>query len=138
MKILNDRSKIKKDAINKLIELEEKVTNPESDIVLDEETIDITTGFETWCIDNNKDSSKSKNLMEYLWKEGVTVLDCNTDISEEWFEPTKENKSNRSLQLFSIFDDHFRTVFPTIQRSDSDWDDAFNYWYDKQKSYCGY
>jgi len=100
--------------------------------------VNIVNDFEVWCDENRKDSSKSKNLMEYLWVEGVAKLECNVDVTEEWFSPDPRNKANRSLQLFSIFDDHFEPIFPSIDRLDADWDDAFNYWYDKQKSYCGY
>jgi len=42
MKILNDRSKIKKEAIDKLVKIKEKLeAPPESDIILDQETIDM-------------------------------------------------------------------------------------------------
>ena len=33
-----------------------------------------------------------------------------------------------------VFDEYFKPVFPSIERMSDDWDDAFNYWYDKQKS----
>jgi hypothetical protein len=104
----------------------------------DEIDVDIVSDFEVWCDNNGKDSSKSKSLMEYLWGEGVAKLECDVDVTSEWFEPNIRNKENRKIQLFSIFDDHFKPVFPSIERLDDDWDDAFNYWYDKQKSYCGY
>lgn len=41
MKILNDRSKIKKEAISKLLEIEEKSNNQDQTIILDQETLDL-------------------------------------------------------------------------------------------------
>jgi hypothetical protein len=105
---------------------------------VEEADISINNDFENWCSENGKDSSRPKILMEFLWSQDISKLECGIDITEEWFSPNPRNKSNRSLQVFSIFDENFKKVFPSITQFDSEWDDAFNYWYDKQKSYCGY
>jgi flap endonuclease-1 len=65
MKILNDRSKIKKDAINKLIELEEKTTNPESDIVLDDETINMLEAEKIKLLKQSVSISQKEMLQAY-------------------------------------------------------------------------
>jgi len=105
---------------------------------IDEVGIDISNDFENWCSENGKDSSNPKSLMEFLWSQDMSKLDCDIDVTKDWFDPNPRNKSNRSLQVFSIFDEHFKNIFPSITEYDSGWDDAFNYWYDKQKNYCGY
>ena len=92
--------------------------------------------FLEWCAANNKSNNKSKSLMEFLWLEGIVKLDCNMDVTEDWFNPSK--KSGVKMQIFMVFDEYFKPIFPSIDRMDEDWDDSFNYWYDKQKSFCGY
>jgi hypothetical protein len=96
--------------------------------------------FTMWCTENGKDETKSKSLMEFLWSEGVAQLDCGggADSIEGMFSPTQERKTMTKYQVFSIFDEYFKPIFPSIDRMDDDWDDAFNYWYDKQKSLCNY
>ena len=78
--------------------------------------------------------------MEFLWSEGVAQLDCGSGENsiEYMFKPNIQTKTNAKYQVFSIFDEYFKPVFPSIDRMDEDWDDSFNYWYDKQKSFCGY
>jgi len=96
--------------------------------------------FTMWCTENGKDETKSKSLMEFLWSEGVAQLDCGggADSIEGMFSPTSERKTMTKYQVFSIFDEYFKPIFPSIDRMDDDWDDAFDYWYDKQKSLCNY
>ena len=92
--------------------------------------------FTMWCNENGKDETKSKSLMEFLWEEGVVQLECNVDITPEWFDPSSKGRVN--TQIFMVFDEYFKPVFPSIERMSDDWDDAFNYWYDKQKSLCNF
>ena len=92
--------------------------------------------FTMWCNENGKDETKSKSLMEFLWEEGVVQLECNVDITPEWFDPSSKGRVN--TQIFMVFDEYFIPVFPSLDRIDDDWDDAFNYWYDKQKSLCNF
>lgn len=92
--------------------------------------------FSRWCSENGKDETKSKSLMEFLWAEGVVQLDCNIDITSDWFEPSAKSRVN--VQIFMIFDEYFKPVFPSIDSMSGDWNDAFNFWYDKQKSLCNY
>jgi ribulose 1,5-bisphosphate synthetase/thiazole synthase len=107
------------------------------------ETVDvenIVDDFTKWCDANGKDNKKTKSLMEFLWSEGVAQLDCGSgDNSIDYmFKPNPQTKINSKYQVFSIFDEYFKPVFPSIDRMDEDWDDAFTYWYDKQKSLCGF
>jgi len=92
--------------------------------------------FTMWCSENGKDETKSKSLMEFLWGEGVVQLECNVDITPEWFDPSSKGSVN--TQIFMVFDEYFKPVFPLIERMSDDWDDAFIFWYDKQKSLCNY
>ena len=92
--------------------------------------------FTLWCTTNGKDETKSKSLMEFLWAEGIVQLDCNIDITSDWFEPSAKGRVN--VQIFMIFDEYFKPVFPSIDSMSGDWNDAFNFWYDKQKSLCNY
>ncbi len=107
----------------------------------DEVTIDsIKDEFTVWCDTNGKDETKPKSLMEYLWGEGIAQLDCGSgaDSLEYMFKPNVQTKTNANYQVYSIFDEYFKPVFPSIDRMDAGWNDAFNYWYDKQKSLCNY
>jgi len=103
-------------------------------------TENLVSEFSLWCDANGKDEKKSKSLMEFLWSEGITQLDCGSGENsiEYMFKPNMQTKTNAKYQVFSIFDEYFKPVFPSIDRMDADWDDSFNYWYDKQKSLCNY
>jgi len=94
--------------------------------------------FKKWCEENGKDSSVVKSLMEYFWKEGVVKLECTTgeDGIEYMFRPNPERKRKTSFQIYDIFNKEFKSIFPEIDNFSTDWDDAFNYWYDKQKNEC--
>jgi len=92
--------------------------------------------FTMWCNENGKDETKSKSLMEFLWGEGVVQLECNVDITPDWFDPSSKGRVN--TQIFMVFDEYFKPVFPSIERMSDDWDDAFIFWYDKQKSLCNF
>jgi hypothetical protein len=100
----------------------------------------INQKFMDWCKLNLRDKNETKSLMEFLWSEGVAQLDCGSGENsiEYMFKPNIQTKTNAKYQVFSIFDEYFKPVFPSIDRMDEDWDDSFNYWYDKQKSFCGY
>jgi hypothetical protein len=100
----------------------------------------INQKFMDWCKLNLRDKNEPKSLMEFLWSEGVAQLDCGDGANsiEGMFKPNPQTKINTKYQVFSIFDEYFKPVFPSIDRMDDDWDAAFNDWYDKQKSLCGY
>jgi hypothetical protein len=124
--------------INKVVIEAKCNTGSESTEVVNAENV--VDEFTKWCDENGKDETKSKSLMEFLWTEGVAQLDCGggADSIEGMFSPTQERKTMTKYQVFSIFDEYFKPIFPSIDRMDDDWDDAFNYWYDKQKSLCNY
>ena len=65
MKILNDRSKIKKEAIRKLLELEDKTTEPESEIILDDETIDMLEAEKIKLLKQSVSISQKEMLQAY-------------------------------------------------------------------------
>jgi hypothetical protein len=96
--------------------------------------------YESWCQENGKDSSVVKSLMEYLWKEEVVQLECTTgeDGIQYMFRPNPERKTMTSYQIWDLFNEQFKSVFPQIDNFTTDWDDAFNYWYDKQKNLCNF
>ena len=96
--------------------------------------------FKKWCEENGKDSSVVKSLMEYLWKEEVVKLECTTgeDGVEVYFEPTQERKDWAKYVIYDLFDKEFKSIFPQVDAFSDGWDDAFNYWYDKQKNECGF
>ena len=96
--------------------------------------------YESWCEENGKDSSVVKSLMEYLWKEEVVKLECTTgeDGIEVYFEPTKERKDWAKYVIYDLFNKEFKSIFPQVDAFSDGWDDAFNYWYDKQKNECNF
>lgn len=65
MKILNDRTKIKKSAINKLIELEDKINNKEPDIILDDETINMLEAEKIKLLKQSVSISNAEMLQAY-------------------------------------------------------------------------
>jgi flap endonuclease-1 len=66
MKILNDRSKIKKDAINKLVEIEEKLdVQPDAEIKLDQETLDMLEAEKIKLLKQSVSISHSEMLQAY-------------------------------------------------------------------------
>lgn len=124
--------------INKVVIEAKCNTGAESTEVISTENV--VGEFSRWCSENGKDETKSKSLMEFLWSEGVAQLDCGSGENsiDYMFKPNPQTKVNAKYQVYSIFDDYFKPVFPSIDRMDEDWDDAFNFWYDKQKSLCNY
>ena len=96
--------------------------------------------FKKWCEENGKDSSVVKSLMEYLWKEGVVKLECKTgeDGIDSLFTPNPEGKTLTSYYIYRLFNKEFKSIFPQVDAFSDGWDDAFNYWYDKQKNECGF
>jgi hypothetical protein len=111
------------------------------DLIEEEEDIPVDIAdYEVWCKENSKDSSVVKSLMEYLWKEGVVKLECTTgeDGIEYMFNPNAERKTLTSWQIYEIFNKEFKSIFPQVDAFSDGWDDAFNYWYDKQKNECNF
>jgi hypothetical protein len=120
--------------INKVVIEAKCNTGAESTEVINTENV--VGEFTMWCNENGKDETKSKSLMEFLWGEGVVQLECNVDITPDWFDPSSKGSVN--TQIFMVFDEYFKPVFPSIERMSDDWDDAFIFWYDKQKSLCNF
>jgi hypothetical protein len=120
--------------INRVVVEAKCNTGAESTEVINTENV--VGEFTMWCNENGKDETKSKSLMEFLWGEGVVQLECNVDITPDWFDPSSKGRVN--TQIFMVFDEYFKPVFPSIERMSDDWDDAFIFWYDKQKSLCNF
>ena len=123
--------------------------NTYSKVILDVCTIDVedngdipveSSDYESWCEENGKDSSVVKSLMEYLWKEEVVKLECTTgeDGIDSLFTSDPEGKTLTSYYIYDLFNKEFKSIFPQIDNFSTDWDDAFNYWYDKQKNECNF
>lgn len=100
----------------------------------------VGSDYTNWCENNGRDPKVVKSLMEYLWVNEVVQLDCTTgeDSISEWFEPTEGRKIWAKGAVYSLFIEHFRPIFPEVTKFSDGWDDAFIYWYDKQKNKCGY
>jgi hypothetical protein len=120
--------------INRVVVEAKCNTGAESTEVINTENV--VGEFTMWCNENGKDETKSKSLMEFLWGEGVVQLECNVDITPDWFDPSSKGRVN--TQIFMVFDEYFKPVFPSIEIMSDDWDDAFIFWYDKQKSLCNF
>ena len=112
-----------------------------ADPIEEEEDIPVDTAdYEAWCEENSKDSSVVKSLMEYLWKEGVVKLECTSgeDGIDSLFTPNPEGKTLTSYYIYGLFNKEFKSIFPQVDAFSDGWDDAFNYWYDKQKNECNF
>jgi hypothetical protein len=40
------------------------------------------------------------------------------------------------ISMASLFSDYFQPLIPNIDWYGEEWDEAFNYWWDKQRFYC--
>ena len=50
-----------------------------------------------------------------------------------------KEKQLTSWQIYDLFNKEFKSIFPQVDAfSSTGWDDAFNYWYDKQKNECNF
>jgi hypothetical protein len=91
-----------------------------SDIVVDEEE------------QNLLNSSKPIDLMKELWESGEVKLEC-----PQWKNDlVSSKKSKMKITMGSVFNDYFSKVFPDIDWYGSEWEEAFNYWWDKQRFLC--
>lgn len=77
-------------------------------------------------------SGRPIELMKELWESGEVRLSC-----DQWkTDLTVNRKAKLKITMGTVFNDYFVKVFPNIDWYGEDWDEAFNYWWDKQRSMC--
>jgi hypothetical protein len=78
------------------------------------------------------DTKKPIDIMKELWINGDVKLEC-----AQWKNDLVSSKKNKmKISMASLFSDYFQPLIPNIDWYGEEWDEAFNYWWDKQRFYC--
>jgi hypothetical protein len=77
-------------------------------------------------------TQKPIDIMKELWENGDVKLEC-----AQWKNDLVSSKKNKmKISMASLFSDYFQPLIPNIDWYGEEWDEAFNYWWDKQRFYC--
>lgn len=78
------------------------------------------------------DTKKPIDVMKELWENGDVKLEC-----AQWKNDLVSSKKNKmKISMASLFSNYFQPLIPNIDWYGEEWDEAFNYWWDKQRFYC--